>query len=63
MTFFFYIKYLHDKPKVESPGIYLIDIPGSEKEKIKLHNINQKISLTKMSQSHILLRTEADRIS
>ena len=43
---FIHIKHLHVKHKNCSHKAYVIDIPGSDK-KIRIHNINQKINLTK----------------
>ena len=39
-VFFLYIKNLHVKQKIQSPGIYLIDIPRSKKKMSEVYNIN-----------------------
>ena len=45
LQYFFILNiYLHIKHKLQSPGIYLIDIPGNKKKIGVKHNIN----LTKM---------------
>ena len=49
VSFFFYIKHLH--VKLQSPSIYLIDIPRS-KRKFEIHDFNHKINLTKILTIH-----------